>query len=218
MLKIEIWTDILCPWCYIGKRQFEHALEQFPHKNEVELLYRSFELDPNARKEPGMDSYELLAKKYGVTHEKAAEMHKNVTARAADVGLEYHMEITKPTNSFDAHRLIHLAAAHGLQGEIVEKLSAAYLTEGKHIGRKDTLQAIGVEAGLAPAEVQEMLAGEAYADAVRADENLAQQLGIQGVPFFVIERKYGASGAQGTEVFRQLLEKTWEEFHVAEQS
>ena len=214
MLKIEIWTDILCPWCYIGKHQFERALAQFSYKNEVDVLYHSFELDPNAAVEPGMNSYELLAKKYGVTPEKATEMHRNVSERAANVGLEYHMDITKPTNSFDAHRLIHLAAAHGLQHKMIEKLSAAYLTEGKHIGRHDTLLALATEIGLDNQEVSQMLAGDAYADAVRRDEQEAAQLGIRGVPFFVFERKYGASGAQGEEVFRQMLEKTWAEFEA----
>jgi len=211
MIKVEIWTDILCPWCYIGKRQFEQALEQFSHKDEVEVQYHSFELDPNADRDPGMDSFELLAKKYGVTREKAADMHRNVSERAAGVGLEYHLDVTKPTNSFDAHRLIHFAASKGRAHEMVEKLSAAYLTEGKHIGDPGSLQAIAAAAGLDTHETAEVLNSDAFAAQVRADEQEAGQLGIKGVPFFVFDRKYGVSGAQGSEVFGEVLKKAWGE-------
>lgn len=207
MIKVEIWTDILCPWCYIGKRQFERALEAFPHKDEVEVVYHSFELDPDAAKDPGMDSFALLANKYGVSREKAADMHRNVSERAAGVGLEYHLDISKPTNSFDAHRLIHFAAAKGRAHPMVEKLSAAYLTEGKHIGDPAALKAIAAEAGLDPAEAEEVLQSDAYAAEVRADEQEAGALGIRGVPFFVFDRKYGVSGAQGSETFLQVLKK-----------
>lgn len=213
-MKIDIWTDILCPWCYIGKREFETALAKFEHKDKVQVTFHSFELDPNANKNYDKDIYDMLAEKYQTTREKSKAMHENVQNRANAVGLTYHFDILKPTNSFDAHRLIHLAAKHGKQSEMVEKLSAAYLTEGKHIGDVETLINIAKETGLDEKETEQMLHSEDLSYEVRTDEQEARQLGISGVPYFVINRKYGISGGQPNEVFSEALENIWKEMSL----
>jgi predicted DsbA family dithiol-disulfide isomerase len=212
-MKVEIWSDILCPWCYIGKREFENALNRFKHKDKVEVTWKSFELDPSAQKDYDGDLYSLLSSKYNVSIERARQMTGALIERAKATGLTYNMDIAKATNSFDAHRLIHLAAEHGLQETVIERLSAAYLTEGKHIGHHETLIQIGVEAGLDEADVTKMLNSNSYADAVRKDEYEAQNLRIKGVPFFLINQKYSISGAQPQEVFAEALEKIWEELY-----
>jgi predicted DsbA family dithiol-disulfide isomerase len=210
-MKVEIWSDINCPFCYMGKRNMEKALAQFPQREEVEIIWKSFELDPNAEVDPKEDLYERLASKYGKTREWAEESSQNVTERAAALGLKYDLDRAIPTNSLDAHRLIHFAAQHGLQDEAKERLLAAYFTEGKHIGKHDTLKQIAAEIGLDAAVASKMLASDAFKEEVRKDERDAQQLGIRGVPFFVLNRKYGISGAQPSEVLLQALQQTWEE-------
>jgi predicted DsbA family dithiol-disulfide isomerase len=210
-MVVEIWSDIVCPWCYIGKREFEKALNQFEHKEDVEVIWKSFELDPYSPKESTLDSYDLVAKKYGFTREKSIAMHQNVVQRASQIGLKYNMEKVKPSNSFDAHRLTHLAISHGVQNELVEHLSAAYFTEGKQISNPDSLVSVGIAAGLDANEITRMLESDSYSDDVREDENEAKTLGISGVPFFVINRKYGISGGQPSEVFLQNLNQIWAE-------
>ncbi len=210
-MKIEIWSDINCPFCYMGKRNLENALQEFPQKDEVEVVWKSFELDPYAEVDPQEDLYEKLSSKYGKSREWAVEMSQNVTERAAELGLQYELDRTIPTNSLDAHRLLHLAAKNGLQDEAKERLLAAYFTEGKHIGKQETLQQIGEAIGLEATEVSNMLAGDKFKEEVRKDEAEAQKLGIRGVPFFVINRKYGISGAQPTEVLLQALQQAKEE-------
>lgn len=205
-MKVEIWTDILCPWCYIGKREFENALSEFKHKNEVEVSFHSFELDPNASKEYDKDIYGLLAEKYQTSLEKSKAMHANLEQRAKEVGLNYQFDILKPTNSYDAHRLIHFAAKCGKQAEMIERLSAAYLTEGKHIGKHETLVELAKEVGLDAIEAQKVIESEDFGYEVRTDEQEARQIGISGVPYFVFNRKYGISGAQPKEVFKEALE------------
>jgi predicted DsbA family dithiol-disulfide isomerase len=190
-LTVEIWSDVVCPWCYLGKRRFEQALAAFDHRDEVEVVWRSFELDPQAPAERP-------------PRESAAD--EQMTALAASEGLEYHLDRTRSGNSFDAHRLIHLAADHGLQDAMQERLFRAHFTDGDAIGDRATLARIAAELGLDPAP----LAGDAYADAVRADEELAARIGIRGVPYFVLDRRYGVSGAQPSELLVQALEKAWE--------
>jgi predicted DsbA family dithiol-disulfide isomerase len=204
-LTVEIWSDVVCPWCYIGKRRFEAALAGFPH--EVEHTWRSFELDPGAPPLREHSAAEHLASKYGMSVEQAQASHAQMTGLAAQEGLEYHLDRTRGGNSFDAHRLLHLAAAHGLQDEAKERLMRAYFTEGVAIGDREALVALATDIGLDPEEARAALDGDAYADAVREDEALAQRFGIQGVPFFVIDRRFGVSGAQPAELLVQALEK-----------
>lgn len=212
-MKVEIWSDFICPFCYIGKRRFEEALKQFAHRDEVEVIYRSFELDPNAPKDFDYDVHGLLASKYGMSRERAQAMNADMTKQAADVGLEYRFDTAVPTNTFDAHRLAKYASGSGKLEQMTERLLQAYFTDSKHIGDHAVLSALADEAGLDPKEAADMLAGDAYKDEVRADEQEAAELGIRGVPFFVLNRKYGVSGAQPPEVLAQALQQAWEEEH-----
>jgi predicted DsbA family dithiol-disulfide isomerase len=201
-LTVEIWSDVVCPWCYIGKRRFEAAVERFD--GEVEVVWRSFELDPTAPAVREHTATEHLAAKYGMSVEQAEASHAQMTALAAQEGLEYHFERARGGNSFDAHRLVHLATAHGKQDEAMERLMRGYFTEGVAIGDREALIALAAEIGI---DARAALQGDDYADAVREDEALAQRIGIQGVPFFVLDRRYGVSGAQPADVLLQALEK-----------
>ena len=210
-LKVEIWSDFVCPFCYIGKRRFEAALDKFAGKDGVEVVYRSFELDPAAPHEVPYDVHEMLARKYGMSREQAKMMNARVTEQAREVGLDYRMDEIKLTNTFDAHRLAHFAATRGRQREMTERLMKAYFTESKHIGDKETLAQLAEEVGLDRNEAKRLLESGAYSADVRADQREGAALGIRGVPFYVIDRKYGVSGAQPEEVFLRALEKAWSE-------
>jgi predicted DsbA family dithiol-disulfide isomerase len=212
-MTIEIWSDVVCPWCYIGKRRFETALGRFAHRDQVVIVWRSFELDPHAPRRTGGSMNDLLAQKIGVSHAQAAAMNRQVADLAAREGLDYQLDRTKHGNTFDAHRLIHLAAAHNRQAEAKERLLRAYFTEGLPISDLDTLATIGSELGMAGDEVRAMLEGDAYADEVRADERRAAAFGIRGVPFFVIDEQYGVSGAQAPTVFLDALDQAWTAAH-----
>jgi len=212
-MKIEVWSDYLCPFCYIGKRKFENALVQFPHRDSVEVVFRSFELGPDAPRDPGISMDQILTSKYGMSLEQAKAANDNVASQAQTVGLTYHFDTMIPTNSFDAHRLTHYAAAQGKANEMQERLFQAYFTDSLHIGDRETLAQLGAETGLDRNEVSAMLASDQYAQDVRADEQEGSQLGIKGVPFFVINRKYAVSGAQPSEVFLEALQKAWSEDH-----
>jgi predicted DsbA family dithiol-disulfide isomerase len=209
-MDIEIWSDVNCPWCYIGKRRLESALEGFEHSDEVTVTWRSFELDPDTPAELPGNGAAMLAEKYGVPIERARAMEQNVSQVAAGEGLEYDLEHARIGSSFDAHRLIQLAKRHGLQDAMKERLFRARFTEGLLISDHATLRRLAAEVGLDPAEVQETLAGEAFTDDVRADELTARRLGISGVPMFVVDRAYGASGAQPSEQLLALLRHAWE--------
>jgi predicted DsbA family dithiol-disulfide isomerase len=210
-LKVEIWSDIICPFCYIGKRRFESGLEQFANKETVEIVYRSFQLDPDAERDTDQDAYDSLASKKGMSREQSIAMHAQVAKQATEVGLSYHFDTAIPTNTFDAHRLMHFAAQYGKREVIAELLFKAYFTEAKHIGSPEALEAIAEEAGLDPNEAGAMLASEQFGDEVRTDIQVANELGIRGVPFYVINNKYAISGAQPSELFLQTLEKAWSE-------
>ncbi len=212
-MKIEIWSDIACPWCYIGRRRLEHALDDFEHRDQVEVIWRSFQLDPSATNEYDGTVTEMLVEKKRISRQRAEAMNAHVTQLAADEGLEYHLEKARVGNSFDAHRLIHLAAHHGLQGEMKERIQKAYFTQGKSFSDHDTLVELATDVGLNADEVRAMLNSNQYSDAVHADVRKGQMLGINGVPFFVFENKYGVSGAQPSETFAAALERTWSEFH-----
>jgi predicted DsbA family dithiol-disulfide isomerase len=208
-MNVEIWSDVVCPWCYIGKRRFEAALARFAHRDDVAITWRSFELDPNApRRRPGTLD-DVLARKMGVTTAQAAAMNARMTSLAAGEGLEYHLDRTQPGNTFDAHRLLHLAAERGLQSEAKERLMRAYFTEGRSIGDVDTLVEVAVESGIDADKARATLQSDAYAAGVRADERRAAGFGITGVPFFVIDEKYGVSGAQPADVLLGALEEAW---------
>lgn len=206
-LTVEIWSDVVCPWCYVGKRRFENALATFEHRDDVEVVWRSFELDPGAPREREGSSAEHLAGKYGMSVEQAEGTNAQMTALAAGEGLEYHLDRTRGGNTFDAHRLIHLAAEHGLQEAMTERLMRAYFTEGEPIGDLDTLIRLAAELDVDATPLNDE---NAYAEAVRADEELAARIGIRGVPYFVLGRRYGVSGAQPSELLLQALEKAWE--------
>jgi protein disulfide-isomerase len=204
---VEIWSDILCPFCYIGKRRFQAALDALPQRDQVQVIWRSFELDPNAQRDYDLSMSELLAKKYGRTLEWAQEMNANLEEQAAQLGLTFHMDRIIPTNSFHAHRLMQLGKSLGLQDAISEKLFTAYFSEGRHIGQVETLMAIAAEAGIDPAKAKAVMESHDFGDAVRQDEEEAQLFGLNGVPAFVLNRKYLISGAQPTEIFTQALQK-----------
>lgn len=212
-MKIEIWSDVACPWCYIGKRRFESALAQFRQRDQVEIVWRSYQLAPDAPRTSNESMDEMLSKKYGMSVQQAAKMNAHVSELAAKEGLEYHLETAQYNNTFDAHRLIHLAATHGLQDTMKERLLKAYFVDGLAVADSDTLVKLAAEVGIAADEARDMLSGDAYTDKVRADIRQARAYGINGVPFFAVDEKYGISGAQPVEVFSEVLEKAWSESH-----
>ncbi|MCZ8521763.1 MULTISPECIES: DsbA family oxidoreductase [Paenibacillus] len=210
-MKVEIWSDFMCPFCYIGKRHFEAALVQFPHKESVEVIFRSFELDPQAERDVDFDVHDMLAAKYGMSREQALANNERVGATAKAAGLSFNFDDMILTNTFDAHRLTHFAARNGKGNELAERLFRAYFTDSKHLGHHETLVALASEAGLDAKEAAAALAGGAYAQNVREDEEEAARLGVRGVPFFVIDRKYAVSGAQPSSLFLDTLHKAWGE-------
>jgi predicted DsbA family dithiol-disulfide isomerase len=212
-MQVEIWSDVVCPWCAIGKRRFEAALARFAHRDDVQVRWRSFELDPAAPREREGDLTGHLAEKYGMSRQDAHAFEQQMSEQAAGEGWEFRLDRARGGNSFDAHRLIHLAADRGIQDAVKERLLAAYLTDGERIGDPATLARLGAEAGLDEAEAAEVLGSDRYADEVRADERQAHAYGISGVPFFVVDRKYGVSGAQPAEALLEVLETAWAEAH-----
>jgi predicted DsbA family dithiol-disulfide isomerase len=214
-MQVEIWSDPVCPWCYLGKRRFERALESFDHRDEVTVVYRSFELDPSAPPGVTTPTVERLAGKYGMTAGQAGEAQRQMEQRAAQDGLEFRMDGLRSGNTRDAHRLLHLAKAHGVQAELAERLHRAYFTEQASIFDHSSLTGLAVEAGLDRDDVIRVLASQEYGDAVDTDEAMAQALGVNGVPLFVIDRRYGISGAQPPEVIAQVLDQAWAEARTA---
>jgi len=208
-MDVEIWSDIACPWCYVGKKRFEAALASFPHADEVSVTYRSFELDPEAPADRGLPHDELLAKKYGRSLEEVHAMDAQLTAVAAAEGIDMQLADARSGSTFDGHRIVHLAQAHGLGEAMKERLFRAYFTEGELIADHELLVKTAVEVGLPEAEVREVLLTERYAEEVREDELIAQSAGISAVPCFVIDRKFGASGAQPPEELLRFLEHGW---------
>ncbi|WP_407268530.1 DsbA family oxidoreductase [Radiobacillus sp. PE A8.2] len=211
-MKIEVWSDFVCPFCYIGKRRLEMALDAFPHKEDVEVEFKSFELDPNAPAYTEVGIYESLAKKFGSSEAQVREMNKGLIAQAAEIGLEYNYDNMRPTNTFDAHRLAKYANTVGKESELTEKLLHGYFTDSKNVGDIDTLVQIAEASGIDREKALEVLNEKsAYANDVRADVQMAQQIGVSGVPFFVVNSKYAISGAQPIETFTSALEKVWQE-------
>ncbi len=212
-VKVEIWSDVVCPWCAVGKHRFEKALARFAHRDEVEVSYHSFELDPSAPQEQEGDLHDHLATKYGMTRAEAEAKHQQMTAMAAEDGWDFQFDRARRGNTFDAHRLLHLAGDRGVQDAVKERLFRGYFTEGEPIADHATLVRLGAEAGLDADEVRAALDEGRYVGAVRADEAEAQTLGIRGVPFFVVDRKYGVAGAQPPEALLEVLETAWAEAH-----
>jgi predicted DsbA family dithiol-disulfide isomerase len=208
-VDVEIWSDIACPWCYVGKRRFEAALTGFEHRDDVRVRWRSFELDPSAPREREGDRSVRLAEKYGMTLEQAQAAERQMTEVAAGEGLDFRFDIARSGLTFDGHRMIHLAAEHDLQDAMKERLMRAYFTEGELVADHDTLARLATEVGLPEEEARATLSGERFADAVRDDELTAQGLGITAVPTFVVDRALGASGAQPPDQLLDLLRRGW---------
>jgi predicted DsbA family dithiol-disulfide isomerase len=216
-MKVEVWSDIMCPFCYIGKRHFESALGRFEGRNNVEIEWHSFQLDPTIPKNiPSKENvYQYLADKKGISYEQSAKMHERVIEMAKNAGLDYRFDKAIVANSFDAHRLIQLAKTKELGDAAEERLFRAYFTEGKDFGDHDTLIAIGKEIGLNAEEIKSALVSDDYAEKVERDIQEAAEIGVQGVPFFVFDRRYAVSGAQAPEYFLQALNQSFGEWEKA---
>lgn len=206
MIKVEVWSDINCPYCYIGKRNLEKALEKFPRAESVEVEWRSFELDPYSNPPKGADQTELIARKYGKDRAWVESMNARITEMGRECGIEFHLDRTIPANSFRAHKLLHLAQYYGIQNDMKEALLRARFTEGKDINDENVLISIGEGLKLDPVEVKGVLEGKRFDQEVRDDEEKASRLGIRGVPFFVINQTDALSGAQPPEAFLEVLE------------
>ena len=208
-MHIEVFSDVVCPWCYIGKRRLEEALSRFDHADQVRVTYRSFQLDPSSPDTSELGLEQMLAARYGRSIEQAKAMNAQVSAVAAGAGLDFRLDRARPANTIRAHRLIHYAADHGLANELTERMMRGYFSEGVRVGERADLLRLAVEVGLDVAGAAEVLDSDAYADDVRADIDLARQFGATGVPFFVFDRKYGISGAQETALFTEVLTTAW---------
>ena len=211
-MDIHIWSDIVCPWCYLGKRRFEHALALFDHRGEVQVTHRSFQLDPSRPRHETTNRRAMLKAKYQLTDDKVQEMDARMERLAEIEGLEYHLgESGQTGNTLDAHQLLQLGKDRGVQDAVIERLYRAYFTEQRSVFDRDSLVTLAGEAGLDETEARGALERDAYVQAVAVDVNEARSLGVSGVPFFVIDRRYGVSGAQATEVFAEALVRAWDE-------
>jgi predicted DsbA family dithiol-disulfide isomerase len=208
-VEVEIWSDIACPWCYVGKRRFEAALAMFEHREDVSVLWRSFELDPSAPRQREGDRAARLAEKYGMSLEQARAAEHQLTDVAAGEGLDFRFDRARSGSTFDGHRIVHLAAEHGLQDAMKERLLRGYFTEGELVGDHDSLVRLAAEVGVPEDEARATVSGDRFADAVREDELTAQRLGISAVPTFVVDRALGASGAHPPEQLLSLLRQGW---------
>ena len=211
-MDIHIWSDIVCPWCYLGKRRFEHALALFDHRDEVRITHRSFQLDPTRPRHETMNRRAMLRSKYQLSEAQVQEMDTRMEGLAEIEGLEYHLGDAGLTgNTLDAHQLLQLGKARGIQDAVVERLYRAYFTEQRSVFERDSLVALAGEAGLDQAEATDVLERDIFVDAVAADFREARALGVNGVPFFVLDGRYGVSGAQAADVFGEALTRAWHE-------
>lgn len=211
-MQVDIWSDVRCPFCYIGKHKFEKALQEFPQKNNINVVWHSFELDPYIKTETEKSIYDHLAENKGISGEQARQMVEYSTRIAEDAGLKFDQEKSIVANSFNAHRLIQFAKTKGLGDKVEEALFRAYFEEGKNIDDKATLAQIGAGIGIDNKELEEVLSSHAFGKEVRQDESAAQEIGIHGVPFFIFDQKYAVSGAQSPEVFSGALVRSWDEY------
>ncbi|WP_181347482.1 DsbA family oxidoreductase [Thalassobacillus sp. CUG 92003] len=216
-MNVEVWSDIVCPFCYIGKRRFESALEQYEGRENVTIIFKSFQLDPNAKKEAGQDIHQRLATKYGVSYEEGKNMNHQMAEQAKEEGLDYHFDTIVPTNTLDAHRLTHYAKAHGKMNEMTERLMKAYFTDSLDIGDHDTLVDLAESVGLDKQASRNILEASTYEQNVIGEQQEGAELGVQGVPFFVFNRKYAVSGAQSPDTFLDVLHKVEQEDKGTEQ-
>lgn len=210
-MKIEIWSDFVCPFCYIGNKHLENALEKFEYADEVEIEFKSYELDPTAKHVPGKTMAEILAESKGLPMAQVEQMNQQITQMAESTGLTFNNATAQYANTFDAHRLFQYAKSIGKGYDYDERLKKAYFTDSLLISDFDTLVELAGEIGIDKEEARAILESDRYAEEVRADVQEARQIGVQGVPFFVFDRKYAVSGAQPEEVFTQTLETTWSE-------
>ena len=206
-MRVDIWSDLVCPWCYVGKRRFEKALARFSNRDEVQIVHRAFQLNPAAPRDTTSSRREMLMRKYQRSPDQVVEMDARMTQTAAAEGLEFNLEGTLTGNTFDAHQLVHLAHAHGLQDAVVERLFRAYFTEQQSLFDQQTLVELGADAGLNRDEMAAALREKRYANAVDMDIDVAHRLGVTGVPFYVINDRYGISGAQAPETFLDVLQR-----------
>ena len=211
-MKVEIWSDVMCPFCYIGKRHFEQAIEKLPFKNEIEVDWKSYQLNPEYHNTSNETVYDYLSRSKGMPIEQAKQMTKQVSDMAANAGLTIDFDKNIPANTFDAHRLIHLAAKHGLQDLAEEKLFEAHFVNSKNIGEYNVLVELAIQIGLDKSEAESVLKSDQFAEAVRYDVYESQNLGIRGVPYFVMDRKYGVSGAQPVQAFTDALTQSFTEW------
>ena len=211
-MKVEIWSDVMCPFCYIGKRRFEEALRQFPHTGDIEVIWKSFQLNPAMKTDRGKNINQYLAEIKGWTIEQAKQVNEHVTQMAQEAGLHYDFDKAIVANSFDAHRLIQLAKANGKGDEMEERLFSAYFTEGKDTSDHETLILLGTEVGLNTTDIQKMLASHEYSANVEQDIYESQQIGVRGVPYFVFNNRYTVTGAQASETFLGALSQAWGEW------
>ena len=211
-MDVHIWSDVVCPWCYLGKRRFEHALALFDHRDEIRVMHRSFQLDPSRPRHQTMSRREMLKSKYQLSEQQVRDMDTRMEHLADLEGLDYHLTDAGLTgNTLDAHQLLQLGKARGIQDAVIERLYRAYFTEQRSVFDRDSLVTLAGDAGLDESEARDVLERDAYVDAVNADVLEARALGVSGVPFFVLGGRYGVSGAQATEVFTEALTKAWEE-------
>ena len=215
-MKVEIWSDVVCPWCYVGKRRLEQALSTFGHADEVEVEWKAYELDPHGPVERPGTYIDRLSAKYGISVDEAQARIARMVRVGADVGIQFRFDASRPGNTFDAHRLLHLAASLGLQDELAERLFSATFTDGHPIGDPETLVKLAADVGIAEADTRRVLESSEYSEAVRRDEAEAMTLGVQAVPYFVFDRRYAVGGAQKAHVLLEVLERAWAEVHPLE--
>lgn len=211
-MKIEIWSDVVCPFCYIGKRKMEKALQKFPFKEKVEIEWKSFQLNPDQQTKPGVSTLEDLSQSKGWSMEQTKQITSQVVGMAKGEGLTFDFDKAVVANTKNAHRLIHLAKEFGVQDAMKERLLKAYFTDGLNVDDTETLIQLGKEVGVPEEKIKLMLESNQYEEAVDQDSYESRQIGVRGVPFFVLDRKFGISGAQPDEVFDQTLEKAWSEY------
>jgi predicted DsbA family dithiol-disulfide isomerase len=215
-VRIEIWSDVVCPWCYVGKRHLEQALDRFAHRDAVQIVWRAYELDPHAPPERAGTYPERIARKYGISEGQARASISRIVNAGADAGIDFRFDDLRAGNTFDAHRLLHLAASIGAQDELKERLLFATLTEGHPIGDRDTLVKLAGDVGVAESDARRVLDGDEFGREVREEEAEGMEMGATGVPFFLFDRRFGVSGAQPPETLLHVLERAWSEANPVE--